>query len=80
MIVGQRTWGKGTVQNIIQLEQGRHLSALKLTTAMYWRPSERNIHRGKDATEADDWGVLPDEGMSVKLTPEQEVLFLECNL
>ncbi len=39
VIVGQRTWGKGSVQNIIQLEDGH--SALKLTTASYMRPAAR---------------------------------------
>ena len=42
-IVGTRTYGKGTVQNLIPLEGGR--SVLKLTTASYWRPSNQNIHR-----------------------------------
>ena len=69
VIVGERSWGKGTVQNVIRLENGR--SALKLTTATYWRPSGRNIHRDQDATEQDDWGVKPDEGMEVELTEEQ---------
>lgn len=58
VIVGQRSWGKGTVQNIIELEGGN--SALRLTTASYWRPSNRNIHRVKDAPETVDWGVTPD--------------------
>ncbi len=68
-IVGQRTWGKGTVQNIIQLEGGQ--SALKLTTASYWRPSGENIHREPDAKDDEHWGVQPDEGYEVKLTDEQ---------
>ena len=38
VIVGQRTWGKGSVQNVIRTEQGE--SALKLTTASYHRPAE----------------------------------------
>ena len=68
-IAGQRTWGKGTVQNVIQLEHGT--SALKLTTASYWRPNGQNIHRGKDAREEDDWGVRPSPGLEVVLTDEQ---------
>lgn len=69
VVVGERTWGKGTVQNIIQLEGGK--SALKLTTATYWRPSGKNIHRFKKAGEEDDWGVSPNEGFEVKLTDEE---------
>ena len=68
-IAGQRTWGKGTVQNVIPLEAGR--AALKLTTASYWRPSGKNIHRLKDAPEEAEWGVRPDPGLEVKLTEEQ---------
>jgi carboxyl-terminal processing protease len=67
VVIGQRTWGKGSVQNIIELEGGR--SALKLTTAGYRRPSGKNIHRFDGATDDDDWGVRPDEGFEVALSP-----------
>lgn len=69
VVAGERTWGKGTVQSIIPLEGGE--SALKLTTASYWRPSGKNIHRLSDATEDDDWGVRPTKGLKVTLTEEQ---------
>ena len=65
IIVGERTWGKGSVQNVIELEGGK--SALKLTTASYHRPSGKNIHRLPKATEKDEWGVMPNEGFEVKL-------------
>ncbi len=68
-VVGQRTWGKGSVQNIIPLENGD--SRLRLTVATYWRPSGKNIHRFKDAKPTDEWGVSPD--VELKLTPEQYV-------
>ncbi len=68
-IVGQRSFGKGTVQEILELEGGQ--GALTLTTASYWRPSGRNIHRGRDADEDDDWGVSPDEGYTVEFEDEQ---------
>lgn len=69
IVVGERTWGKGSVQDVIPLENGR--SALKLTMATYWRPSNKNIHRSKDAPEEDEWGVHPDPGCEVKLEKEQ---------
>jgi len=65
LVIGERTWGKGSVQNVIDLEEGK--SALKLTTASYWRPSGKNIHRFPDAKETDEWGVLPDKGYDMKL-------------
>jgi carboxyl-terminal processing protease len=67
-IVGTRSYGKGTVQNILPLQYGR--SALRLTVARYYRPNGKNIHRGKDATDDDEWGVQPDEGMEVELDEE----------
>jgi carboxyl-terminal processing protease len=69
IIVGERTWGKGSVQNVIELEGGK--SALKLTTASYHRPSGKNIHRFPKATEKDEWGVMPDEGYNLKMTDEE---------
>ena len=75
-IVGQRTWGKGTVQNLIELEGGK--SALRLTIASYWRPSGKDIHKRRDAKEADDWGVRPDDGLELALTGEQYTQFLKA--
>ncbi len=69
LVLGERTWGKGTVQSVIEMEAGR--SALRLTTATYWRPSGANIHRHVDAQDDDPWGVRPDEGFEIKLSNEQ---------
>lgn len=68
-VVGERTYGKGTVQRLLPLESGR--SILKLTTATYWRPSGKNIHRMKGVPEDGDWGVSPDEGFEVAMEEEQ---------
>ena len=68
-IVGERSWGKGSVQNVVPMESGR--SALKLTTASYFRPSGVNIHRFPDSKKEDDWGVKPDEGHVIELNKEQ---------
>lgn len=74
-VAGQRTYGKGTVQKLIPVESGRSL--LKLTTASYWRPSGRNIHRTPEAKESDDWGVSPDPGLDVPLSDEEYERYLE---
>lgn len=66
VVVGERTWGKGSVQNVIQLEGGS--SALKLTTASYHRPSGRNIHRFPNSKPTDVWGVMPDDGLEIKMS------------
>jgi carboxyl-terminal processing protease len=68
VVAGQRSWGKGTVQNVIDLEGNR--SALRLTIASYWRPSGKDIHKRKDAKPTDPWGVQPNKGLEVNLTNE----------
>jgi carboxyl-terminal processing protease len=65
VIVGERSFGKGTIQELIELES-RH-GMLKLTTGTYWRPSEKDINRRKGDDEDDDWGVKPNKGYEVAL-------------
>ncbi len=48
VLVGERTFGKGSVQNIIPLEDG---TAVKLTIALYYTPSGRSIQAE---------GIVPD--------------------
>jgi len=64
MIVGERTFGKGSVQMLFPLEKRQ--AFLKLTTSHYYLPSGRCIHREENSTE---WGVDPD--VTVEMTPEQ---------
>lgn len=75
VVMGERTWGKGSVQNVIELEDGG--SALKLTTAGYLRPSGKNIHRFPEAQESDEWGVQPDEGYALQLDSAEMVRLAE---
>ena len=91
VVVGERTWGKGSVQNVIPLEDHwqdapahegnlpENHSALKLTTASYHRPSGKNIDRARGAKETDEWGVKPDPGFEVKL-PDPEIYALSAEL
>ena len=64
LIIGQRTYGKGSVQNVIWIRRFR--AVLKLTTAFYYLPSGRCLHK---QIGAKDWGVDPD--IEVRLTPQQ---------
>ncbi len=68
-VVGQRTYGKGTVQEVIDLPSG--CGAMKFTTSSYWRPSGRNIQRPHDASDKEQWGVSPEPDCKVVLTPEE---------
>jgi carboxyl-terminal processing protease len=64
ILVGQRTFGKGSVQQIFpRVGAG---ATLKLTTAHYYLPNGKCIHREENSTE---WGVDPD--VTVEMTPEQ---------
>ncbi len=75
VVIGERTWGKGSVQNVVDLEEGK--SALKLTTASYWRPSGKNIHRGPKDDESKEWGVKPNEGYEVKFSNDETFALME---
>ncbi|MEO2089205.1 MAG: S41 family peptidase, partial [Gemmataceae bacterium] len=70
-IVGERTYGKGSVQKSFDSPDGK--TALKLTTERWLTPNGKNIHRWPESKETDDWGVRPDAGLEVKMTPEQIV-------
>jgi carboxyl-terminal processing protease len=77
VIIGERSYGKGSVQNIIELkEPGGATGALKLTTASYWRPSGKNIHRFPDSKETDEWGVKPDEGFKIDMKDEERLQYV----
>ena len=58
VILGEKTFGKGSVQSIFPLDDG---SALKLTTAKYYTPSHQVIH---------EHGITPD--IVVPMTDEEE--------
>jgi C-terminal peptidase prc len=71
LIVGERSYGKGSVQNVQQFEDGD----LKVTIASFWRPNGKNLARltpaGKAAGENEEWGVHPDNGYLVKLSEKE---------
>lgn len=70
VVIGEQTWGKGTVQNVIPIRRGE--SALKLTTASYWRPSGRSIDRHDEISKKTNvWGVQPSEGFEIEVEEEE---------
>ncbi|MGF1581434.1 MAG: S41 family peptidase [Gemmataceae bacterium] len=71
ILMGERSFGKGSVQNVIMMEN--RTSALKLTTASYWRPNGKNIHRFRGSKEEDEWGVKPNKGYDIELSLEERV-------
>ena len=67
-IVGQRSFGKGSVQRLIRLTD--HHAAVKLTTAYYRLPDGRIIHRTPSSTPDDPWGIEPD--VRIELSHDEE--------
>ena len=59
ILLGQTTFGKGSVQTIIPLSDG---SALRLTTSKYYTPSGASIH---------EKGVNPDIEVAEAAAPEE---------
>jgi carboxyl-terminal processing protease len=76
VVVGERTYGKGSVQKLLRLPHSDPPAAVKLTTETYWRPSGKNIHRYPDAKEADDWGVRPSPNLEVPTTEEERLRYI----
>lgn len=74
-IVGERSFGKGVVQEIFPLPMNS--GTLQLTDASYWRPSNRNIHRSHDAEDDDIWGVLPDPNGLLEVSELQRYASLQ---
>ncbi|MGL4423320.1 MAG: S41 family peptidase [Gemmataceae bacterium] len=66
MVVGERSYGKGSVQKMYTLSDNK--TAIKLTFEEWLTPTGKNIHRGPKATEADEWGVKPSAGLEVKIS------------
>jgi carboxyl-terminal processing protease len=58
VVVGDKSFGKGSVQSVIELQDG---AAMRLTTAKYYTPSHKVIH---------ERGITPD--IEVSLTREEE--------
>jgi carboxyl-terminal processing protease len=62
-IIGKRTFGKGSVQNVFSLDQS---AMMKLTTQYYKLRGDRIIHRRPGASA---WGIEPD--IEVEMLPDQ---------
>ncbi|MBN9119534.1 MAG: S41 family peptidase [Planctomycetes bacterium] len=76
-IVGERSYGKGSVQKVLRIQSGDERAAVKLTTETYWRPNGQNMDkRLAPKDKPDEWGVKPDVPVPVT-TEERERAALE---
>ena len=75
VVIGQRTFGKFSVQSVIPLSDG---SGLRLTVAKYYSPSGRSLHRDEVKNTG---GITPDivvpvtREMEIKLMMQQDEIF-----
>lgn len=70
ILIGSRTFGKGSVQTLMDLGEFPNLGhyGVKLTTARYFTPDGRSIDRtlnddfmdGGSEDSLEDWGIVPD--------------------
>ena len=75
-VIGEQSWGKGTVQKVIQMKQGS--AALKLTTSSYWRPSGKNIDRyDEESLKTKKWGVRPEPEFVVSMAEADMISHLK---
>jgi len=63
IILGEKTFGKGSVQSILPLADG---SALRLTTAKYYTPSHKVIHED---------GITPDIAVALSEEEERDIIY-----
>ncbi len=73
VVVGERTYGKGSVQEVIELD--RNAGAIKLTTAHYYLPNGECIQKTPNAQRAGTWGVEPN--VKIPLSPDERIRLVE---
>jgi carboxyl-terminal processing protease len=73
VILGTRSFGKGSVQTVRPLESGA--GVLKITEQYYYLPSGRLLHRRDDSTV---WGVDPTPGYFVPLSNDETLDMLRA--
>lgn len=71
IIIGSRSFGKGSVQTVRPLESGA--GTLKMTEQYYYLPSGRLLHRKDDSTM---WGVDPTDGYYLSMTTVERAAML----
>ena len=71
VVVGEKTYGKGSVQSLFRLAPDQK-NAVKLTTQTWWRPNGKNMDKhGAPKENSNEWGVTPDDGMAVPVSKEE---------
>lgn len=72
LVIGQRTFGKGLVQNVVPLVYN---TQLKLTIAKYYIPSGRCIQEIDYAHKDENGGIVPDSARSTYKTRKGRLVY-----
>ena len=76
LLVGERTFGKGSVQDFIKIRNGR--AGLRLTVAYYQLPNGRMVHKDRPAAAGEEWGVVPD--LRIPLSEQEQAEILQSRM
>ncbi len=75
-IVGERSYGKGSVQKLFEFKVEnpktgiKEEAEIKMTTATFWRPNGKNLNKASTSGKDEDtWGVVPDT--TIKLSRKE---------
>lgn len=69
-VIGERSFGKGSVQNIQPFGEGE----IKLTTATFWRPNKKNLNKSSTSGKpTEDWGVIPNETVPLSAKEREDL-------
>ena len=66
VLMGQRTVGRASIQNIV--DGGFGGLQFKVTTGESFRPNGKSRQRKPDSGPNDEWGLKPDDGLEVPVT------------
>jgi C-terminal peptidase prc len=70
IIMGTRSYGKGSVQTIMNFPTTG--GQLKVTTATFWRPNGQNLNKASTSGKDEDvWGVTPNKGFNLNLSVKE---------
>jgi carboxyl-terminal processing protease len=74
VVIGERTAGWVSIPNAVEFKSEREDARpmIRLATAVFQRPSGTNLSRMMTSGREDEvWGVYPDPGYEIKLTPKE---------
>ncbi len=71
VLMGQRTVGRASIQNIIDAGFGG--LQFKVTVGESFRPNGKSRQRKPDSGPNDEWGLKPDEGLEVPVTKDKSM-------